>query len=41
MQGVNSILQHYGGSFVNALLSVYPTIGIDKNKFNILPSMTT
>lgn len=31
---------HYGGSFIKALMDVYPNIGLDITQFTIMPSNT-
>eukprot|EP00026_Physarum_polycephalum_P000662 Phypoly_transcript_00663.p1 GENE.Phypoly_transcript_00663~~Phypoly_transcript_00663.p1 ORF type:complete len:1097 (+),score=133.55 Phypoly_transcript_00663:927-4217(+) len=33
-----SVLAYYNGSYVTAVTSIYPDIGIDRNKFSTLPS---
>jgi hypothetical protein len=38
-QGALTILGHYGGSYVEALVHLFPNIGLDKSKFSVVPSM--
>jgi len=37
-KGGSSVLEYYNGSFTKALEQIYPNIGLDRNKFSVLPS---
>ena len=37
LKGGGYVLHHYGGSLIKALMDIYPTIGIEERKFQIVP----
>lgn len=38
-QGGMSVIQHYGGSLIRALLDVYPNLNLDASKFDFKTRM--
>jgi hypothetical protein len=37
IKGAHAVLNHYQGSYVKALMHVYPSIGLEEDKFKHLP----
>lgn len=37
MQGVKSVLQYHDNHFIYALVQLFPEIGLDRDKFEVIP----